>query len=153
MKSNNYSQSDISQVTTYRSGIAQAAAHRILNKIVGDFLLAYGLTPMQWFIAGFIFDAGPNGIRLSDVAKMTDTTLPYITNQITLLTEKGVVQKVAHSGDSRVKLVSINKKYMPTVRKIEKELREHLRERLYNQKDITRDELSSYIHVLFKIIN
>ncbi len=152
MKSSNFSQKDISQISTYQSGIAQAAAHRQINRVVTDFLLTYNLTPMQWFAIGFIYDASPSGVRISDLARALDTTLPYITNTVTLLESKGFVQKITHSGDSRIKLVSIVPRQKKTIIAIETGLREQLRTELYSEDRISREELSAYIHVLYKII-
>lgn len=153
MKSSDYSKKDISQITTYQSGIAQASAHRLINRIVTDFLLAYGLTPMQWFAIGMIYDTSPAGIRLSDLAKTLDTTLPYITNTITLLESKGLVKKLTHTGDSRIKLVSIVASKERMINEIESGLRDRLREELYHEDNISREELAAYIHVLYKILN
>lgn len=151
-KSTDFSEKDISQITTYQSGVAQAAAHRLINRVVADFLLIYDLTPMQWFAIGFIYDAGAAGCRLSDLARMLDTTLPYITNTVSLLESKGFVRKVAHAGDSRIKLVSVTPKYRSTVQKIEAGLRNRMREELYSEDRVNRDELQAYIHVLYKIV-
>lgn len=153
MKSSNYSKKDLSQITTYQSGIAQASAHRLINRVVTDFLLAYGLTPMQWFAIGMIYDSSPAGIRLSDLAKTLDTTLPYITNTITLLESKNIVKKLTHPGDSRIKLVSIVDDKTSMVEEIELGLRDRLRSELYHEDNISREELAAYIHVLYKIIS
>lgn len=150
--SSEFSNKDISLITTYQSGVAQATAHRLVNRVVADFLLQYGLTPMQWFALGYIYDAGAAGCRLSDLARQLDTTLPYITNTVALLESKGCVKKITHVGDSRIKLVSITSRYRSTVKKIESELRARLRETLYSEDRISRDELMAYIHVLYKII-
>ena len=151
LKSTDFSQKDISQITTYQSGIAQAAAHRVVNRTVSDFLLRYDLTAMQWFTIGAISDAGKAGIRLSDLTRRLDTTLPYVTNTINLLESKNMVQKITHSGDSRIKLVSVTPAYSPQVAEIERELREHLRVVLYDEDHISRDELQTYISVLYKL--
>ena len=151
-KSTEISKIDISQITTYQSGIAQASAHRVINRVVSDYLLKHGLTAMQWFAVGMIYDAGPQGIRLSDLARKLSTTLPYITNMSALLESKGMVRKVAHAGDSRVKLLSVEPKYKRTVESIERELREHMRTTLYATDGISRDELQAYITVLYKIV-
>ena len=151
-KSTNNLEVDISQVATYQSGIIQASAHRVINRLVSDYLLKHGLTAMQWFAIGTIYDAGDQGIRLSDLTRKLSTTLPYVTNMVALLESKGIVRKIAHSGDSRIKLVSIVPKYKRTVDNIERELREHMRENLYEVDGITREELQSYISVLYKIV-
>jgi len=150
--STDFSQKDISQITTYQSGVAQAAAHRLINRVVTDFLLAYGLTPMQWFTLGFIYDSGTVGVRLSDLAKALDTTQPYITNTIAPLESKGIIKKLTHKGDSRIKLVTITPSYVETVEEIEHGLRQRLRDELYNEDNISRDELQAYIHVLYKML-
>ena len=151
-KSTNSQQVDISQIATYQSGIAQASAHRIINRVVSDYLLKHGLTAMQWFAIGTIYDAGSEGIRLSDLSRKLSTTLPFVTNLVSLLESKGMVRKVAHAGDSRIKLVSVTPKYRRTVDTIERELREHMRATLYADDGISRDELQAYITVLYKII-
>lgn len=150
-KSTDFSKKDIAQITTYQSGIAQATAHRATNRAVSDFLLRYGITAMQWFMVGAISDSGKAGIRLSDLTRRLDTTLPYVTNTINLLESKGMVQKVSHTGDSRIKLVSITPHYLPTIHEIEDELRDHLRVVLYDTDHISREELQTYISVLYKL--
>lgn len=152
-KSSEFEKKDISQITTYQSGVAQSSAHRMINRVVSDFLLAYGLTPMQWFAIGHIYDAGESGCRVSDLAHTLDTTLPYITNTVNLLESKGLVRKITHSGDSRIKLVSIVPKHRKTVREIELGLRVRMRDKLYSEDRISREELVNYIHVLYKIIS
>lgn len=152
VKSTDFSKIDISQITTYQSGIVQAAAHRAINRAVSDYLLQYGLTSMQWFTLGAIYDGGEAGMRLSDLMRKLDTTLPYITNSVALLESKGFVRKVSHAGDSRIKLVSITPKHRKTMESIEQGLRQHLRQVLYRDDNITRDELQDYITVLYKIV-
>lgn len=151
-KSSDFSKKDISQISTYQSGIVQASAHRILNRVTSDFLLQFGLTSMQWFIIGHIHDAGDGGLRISDLMRKVSTTLPYITNIVSLLESKGMVRKITHSGDSRIKLVSIAPNYRDTVEEIENGLREHLRQTLYHKDRISREELNDYIAVLYKIV-
>jgi DNA-binding MarR family transcriptional regulator len=151
-KSTNSQEIDISQIATYQSGIAQASAHRAINRLVSDYLLMHGLTAMQWFALGTIYDAGDQGIRLSDLTRKLSTTLPYITNMVALLESKGMVRKVAHAGDSRIKLVSVTPNYKKTVDSIERGLRDHMRVNLYQNDGISREELQSYISVLYKIV-
>ena len=150
--SSNFSKKDISKITTYQSGIAQASAHRVINRVVTDFLLQYGLTSMQWFVIGTIYDSGDNGLQLSDLMRKVNTTLPYITNTISLLESKGIIKKISHTGDSRIKLVSVAENYKKTVEEIEEGLRDHLRDTLYKGDGISREELNNYIAVLYKIV-
>lgn len=152
-KSINNLNNDLSQITTYQSGIIQSSAHRVLNRVTTDFLLQYGISSMQWFILGSVYDSGPSGMRISDLMRRVQTTLPYITNTVTLLESKGLVKKIGHTGDSRIKLVSIPASKRKLVEEIEIGLREHLRTTLYDQDHITREELQDYITVIYKIAN
>ncbi len=150
-KSIKASETGIDQITTYQSGIIQAAAHRSITRIVSDYLQRYDLTAMQWFIIGYIFDHGTSGIRLTDLTNVLHTTLPYTTTIITLLESKGIIMKRAHSSDNRTKLVSIAPSYYTTIEKIEAGLRQELRAKLYKNSHISRQELQTYITVLYKI--
>lgn len=142
---------DISQISTYESGVMQSTAHRILGRINSDYLAQYGLTSTQWYIIGLAYDAGANGVRLSQLKTVLDTTMPFITMTVNLLESKGILQKLSHTDDSRVKIAKLNPLYKKTVQEIEHGLREELRTRLYNQDNISRDELATYIKVLYKI--
>jgi DNA-binding MarR family transcriptional regulator len=142
---------DISQITTYQSGAMQSTAHRILTRIKTEYLSQYGLTPTQWFVIGYSYDAGTAGIRLNDLMKILDTTMPFITTVVNLLESKGILQKISDTGDSRVKIARLNPNYQTTVEEIEAGLREELRLRLYHEDHISREELATYITVLYKI--
>jgi DNA-binding MarR family transcriptional regulator len=142
---------DISQITTYQSGVMQSTAHRILSRIKTEFLTQYNLTSMQWFVIGFAYDAGDTGIKLNDLMKQLDTTMPFITTIVNTLEAKGILYKVSDVHDSRVKIAILSEKYRSTVEEIEGGLREELRSRLYREDHISRDELNTYISVLYKI--
>jgi DNA-binding MarR family transcriptional regulator len=142
---------DISQISTYQSGVMQATANRILGRINADFLDMYSLTPTQWFIIGYAYDAGPSGVPLSNLKSSLDTSMPFITNSVNQLEAKGILQKVSHADDNRVKIAILNPQYKKTVLEIESGLRDELRRKLYAASGITRQELSDYIAVLTKI--
>lgn len=152
-KSSHLSDKDISQISTYQSGVAQASAHRIINRSISDFLFKYDLTAMQWFIIGHVYDSGKTGMTLGALGRILGTTLPYTTNTINLLESKGIIVKQAHATDSRSKVVTLHPDYHHTVEEIESQLREHLRGVLYGNDHISREELQSYISVLYKIIH
>jgi len=142
---------DISQITTYESGVVQSAAHRLTMKIKSDFLSQYGLTTMQWFIIGFAYDAGKDGVRLNSLMKYLDTTMPFITNLVNTLELKGIIHKTSDTKDSRIKIAKLNATYRKEVEEIETGLRSKLREELYGHDGISRDELNAYITVIYKI--
>lgn len=142
---------DISQITTYESGVMQATAHRILTRMTSDYLSQFGLTSTQWYVIGQVYKANGAGIRLNDLMHILDTTMPFITNTVNLLESKGILQKVSSSDDSRVKIARLNPAYKKQAERIEEGLREELRQRLYREDNISRDELTAYITVLYKI--
>lgn len=152
-KSNEFTQKDIGLITTYQSGIAQASAHRVMNRMVSDYLVRYDMTAMQWFVIGYVHDAGEAGVTLTDLGNVLGTSFPYTTNIINLLESKGIISKKVHAQDGRTKLVTVNKEHTDMVNEIEAGLREELRKTLYNTDNISREELQTYIRVLYKIIH
>lgn len=153
INSNNSPQKDMARVTTYQSGIAQATAHRVINRVVAEYLMRYDLTAMQWFIIGHIRDAGESGISLGDLRFIIGTTLPYMTNTINTLESKDLIRKKNHEKDARIKVVTLLPESIELVDEIEAGLRDELRKTLYSEDNISRDELQTYISVLYKIIN
>ncbi len=139
----------LSDVTTYQSGVIQSAAMRKLNRFTADFLAAYEITTMEWFIIGTIYDAGSSGMSLTALKNKLDTTMPFITNSINTLIAKGVLMKSLHNDDARTKIVSVAPAYRQTCRDIESYLRVKMRELFY--RDITPEELRTYVNVLYKI--
>lgn len=142
---------DILHITTYQSGIMQSSAHRLLGRIKTDYLDQYELTAMQWFVIGHVYDAGEKGIRLNDLMKIIDTTMPFITTIITLLESKGIIYKTSDINDSRIKIATLNPKYRRTVKKIEEGLSRELCDRLVQKGQVSLEELQTYISVLYKI--
>lgn len=140
---------DISKITTYQSGVVQSAAYRNLNRHFSELLKEYDLTCMQWFVIGTILDAGPDGIRLTDLARKLQTGLPFITNIINLLESKNMVERKENETDSRVRCVSIMPEFVAECYEIEKRLRVKLRKSIYQ--NITPAELKTYIKVLYQL--
>lgn len=147
-----HSDINMSRIKTYQSGMAQSTAHRLLNRVINSLLEPYGLTSAQWFMIGHIYDAGADGVKLTDLMNVLDTKLPFITNSINLLESRGIVHKTAHPTDNRIKLVTIRPGYRKQIDKIEAHVRDGLRQRLYKNDHITREELSTYITVIYKMI-
>jgi hypothetical protein len=67
--------SDLSKITTYQTGVIQSAAFRSLRKHTDACLKNHGITTMQWFVIGTILDAEPDGMRITDLSRVVDTTL------------------------------------------------------------------------------
>jgi DNA-binding MarR family transcriptional regulator len=146
-------ETNMAYISTYQSGVAQATAHRVINRVVSEYLEQYKLSAMQWFIIGHIYDAGTAGITLGDLRFLIGNTLPYMTNTITILEAKDMIIKKNDEKDARIKVVTIHPKSAKLIQKIESGLRDELRKTLYSENNISRDELQTYISVLYKIIN
>lgn len=140
---------NLANITTYQSGVAQASAFRTIKRYTALALREYHLSCMQWFTIGTILDAGSKGIRISDLAQKLDTTLAYMTTTVNLLESRKIICKKTHRYDARTKLVSVHPSYKKKCRVIEHTLRKKLRELLYA--NIEREELATYIRVLYKI--
>lgn len=140
---------DLGAISTYKAGVLQSQAHRKLKKAMADFLKPHNLTMMEWFTLGLIKDAGEHGIRMSDLSNELQTTLPYTTNLINHLSSKGFVSRRADESDSRSKLLTLTPNVSDTCDKIEISLRENMRKLIYS--NISPDDLSTYIKVLYKI--
>jgi DNA-binding MarR family transcriptional regulator len=142
---------DISQITTYQSGVLQSSAHRQSMRVKTEYLSRYNLTAMQWFVIGHVYDADEIGLRLNDLMKILDTTMPFITTLVNGLESRKIIQKSADASDSRVKVATLSPSYRHTVEEIEAGLREELRDELYVRDKITRQELETYLKVLSKM--
>ena len=140
---------NLGTITTYESGVVQSAAYRVLNKHVTEILKKHEVTMMQWFVLGTIYSAGTGGIRLTDLAKKVDTGLPFLTNLVNLLEQKGMVYRVSNTEDSRSKFVVVTADFSRKCRIIENDLRHGLRDQLYQH--IKPEDLRVYIKVLYQI--
>ncbi len=146
METNNQ-QKNLKNVATYQSGVVQSSAHRALKKHTDSFLQEYGITTMQWFIIGTIYDAGSEGIRVTDLAKKIDTTLAFLTNSVNILQHKNWVVRTTSQDDSRSKRVTLTSECQKLCPIIEENLRKKLRSSLYSK--ITPEDLRTYIKVLY----
>jgi len=138
-------------ISTYRAGITQSTAHRQLKKFTDEALREHNLTTMQWFILGAIHDTGRQGITITELSKIVDTNVPYITNTLNKLEIKGMVSREAHPKDSRIRIVRLQPAFRPSFKAIENSLRKKMRNTLYAT--VTPEELRVYITVLSKLSN
>lgn len=139
------------EVTTYQAGIAQAAAHRLLQKVCDHILKPYGLTKMQWLIVGTVRDAGEKGIRITGLTQAIGTTMPYMTTSVNLLESKGILRRTGNQGDNRSKIVVLAEDFAGNCEEIETALRTGLRKSIY--RDIDPTDFRNYIKVLFQLHN
>ena len=141
-------QKSIRELKTYHVGALESAAHRSLRKHKDALLNEFGLTGMQWYIVGTVADAGPAGIRTTDLAETLATTMGFLTNNVNLLVSSNILIRRQNEEDSRSSFVVMKPSYQKTYLNIEAALRKKLRKTIYNY--ITPEELATYIHVITK---
>lgn len=125
-------------IPTYKSGILQVKAYRILQARVSKTLGTFQLNPTEWSILGLIFENN-NGIRHSELAKMLQVETPLITMLVNGLVEKELVERHNHPTDKRAKLLFVTQKSKTLIPQVEKVLSETLLQLLngLTQKDMT----------------
>lgn len=137
---------NLSEITTYQAGAAQASMHRRVQQVCDELLAPFGITKMQWLIIGNILEAGEEGIRISDLARKLATTVPYLTNAVNILELRGFAVKSLNGTDSRSRLVKVDSNFKKKCPQIEKTLRAGLREKIYREVDP--QEFQVYIKVM-----
>lgn len=139
----------IANITTYQSGVIQSKTYRALNAYFAQCLKTHGLTTMQWFIIGTVYDAGEDGVRMSELASTLGSTLPTLTEATALLESKGWLLKNNHHTDGRTRMLTINPEKRETCMAIEQDLRVQLRKNIYSK--VSQAELTAYVNVLYKL--
>jgi DNA-binding MarR family transcriptional regulator len=139
----------LSGITTYQAGVAQSSMHRLLQKECDEYLKEFGITKMQWLIIGTVLDAGAAGMRLTDLAEIMHTGLPYLTTTINLLESKDILVRSANKEDSRAKKLQVSENFQAKCPEIERTLRDRLRSSIYSK--VTPEEFRIYMKVLYQL--
>jgi len=139
----------LSDFSTYETGILQARAYRNLRHFIARTLKDYELTSTQWSILGVICEETKNGgIRVSNLAKMLDVEASFVTNMIKQLIKSGYAEHTYDEDDGRVRLIIGTDKAQLKAAEIERHMRKEMHIWL---KDVDDKELGHYINVLGKI--
>lgn len=93
------------QITTYQTVIAQARAYRKVRAFMDVTLKPYNLTITEWLIIGTSIDAGPTGIRISELAKILGVEMPVIANLVHKATSTGWLRRIEDPEDKRARRV------------------------------------------------
>jgi DNA-binding MarR family transcriptional regulator len=93
------------QITTYQTVIAQARAYRKVRSFMDVTLKPYNLTITEWLIIGTSIDAGPTGIRISELAKKLGVEMPVVTNLVHKATNTGWLRRIEDPVDKRARRV------------------------------------------------
>lgn len=140
---------DLTELTTYQALVYQSRANRTVKAQFEQTLREHNLTVMQWSVLGFVKDAGKQGIRISDLAKMIDTSLAFITNSVNALQAKGIVCRSEHESDSRAKMVSVAPAYRKKLDVIEKQLHQDMGAWLKDR--LGEEDMQTYLRVLKQV--
>ncbi len=134
---------------TYKSGVLQVKAYRILQMRVSQILGRFQLNPTEWSILGITFE-NSNGIRLTEIAALLNVETALITILVNELEQKKLVERHPHPKDKRAKLLLITHKGKHLIPRVEEKVKEELDILL---KGITTSELNTYRMVLQTIIS
>ncbi len=135
--------------TTYRVGLLQDKACRILKTQTNRELLKYGITSVEFAYLGLLFD-NPKGLQANMVAEELGVKAPFVTEISIKLKEKCLIDYGSKKDDNRVKIILITETGQKFVEETEKEMRVKMRPWI---EGVSITELSNYLVVLEKIIN
>jgi DNA-binding MarR family transcriptional regulator len=133
--------------TTYRVGLLQAKAFRILKETTGEFLEPHGISTTEWAFLGLIYDR--DSIRPKEAAQELGVEPPFVTVMFSKLSDKNLITELADPADSRAKLLSLTEAGKRFVATVEKGLRTHMQKVLKGAKPA---ELVGYLQILERII-
>ena len=135
--------------TTYRVGLLQDRAYRVLKKNTLEALREFNISSVEWAYIGLVFDTD-EGIRLSAAAKLLGVEAPFVTEiSSRLVSEMGLIKIVPDEKDKRAKRAYITDKGKTFVEKVESHLRAETRPLLDG---ISAGEILGYLSVLSKIV-
>lgn len=106
---------------SYRAGLLQARAFRVLKKRTNDVLAPHDLNASDWGILGLLIDH-PKGLAQKQIATEVGVKPPLVTRALAKLQNRHLVSLMVHPDDSRVRVVSITKQGRSFVDKIEKDM-------------------------------
>lgn len=136
------------QITTYQTVITQTIAYRKVRSFMDITLHPYGLTITEWLIIGTTIDAGPAGIRISELAQTLGVEMPVITNLVHKASNAGWLRRIEDSQDKRAKRIVMTHKGLIKSCDIEGELLKTTKEWI---KDIDIDSFKGY-HKVIKLL-
>ncbi|MDQ3075695.1 MAG: MarR family transcriptional regulator [bacterium] len=141
-----------SQNTTYRVGLLQAKAFRILKQntssALSDLTGELKISTVEWALLGLLKDS-KDGIRVSDLATNLGVEMPFITEMAPKLIKAGLISQTQSSKDKRVKIALLTPKGEAFVDKTEVHLRAKMKPLL---EGASINEILGYLTVLQRIV-
>ncbi len=113
------------QSNTYRIGLLQARAYRILKQETATILQPLGISTIEWAFLGLLYDK--KVLRMKDAAQELGVEAPFITATSAQLHAKKLVHESRSEADVRVKLISLTEQGRGFVEETEAYVRTSLR--------------------------
>jgi DNA-binding MarR family transcriptional regulator len=133
--------------TTYKTGLLQAKAYRIMRGHLAKILSAYDLSIPEWTILGQVFEQ--EGIRLAEISGILSVEAPLVTTLTDQLEQKGLVARSDDPQDRRAKLLTLTERGKEIVPKIEKEASKKI---FGLMRDVSEEDMLAYNRVLEFIV-
>jgi DNA-binding MarR family transcriptional regulator len=133
---------------TYKAGLIQAKAFRILKYRTNEVLKPYGINATDWGVLGLLIDE-KKGIQLRVIAEEVGVKPPYITRSIATLSKLGYVVLKQSDVDARAQHAFITDTGKQFVQSTEKVVLRQLKETFGS---ISAGSLLGYIKTLDAIV-
>jgi MarR family transcriptional regulator for hemolysin len=130
--------------TTYRVGLLQAKAFRILKQRTNEALSQFGITSIEWALLGLLADH--ENMNMRDVAAELGVEAPYVTEMVKRLNDKDFITLTRDTVDTRVKNLSLTKEGATFVKETELVVRNAMRHMAHG---LGVSDLLGYINFLF----
>ena len=134
--------------TTYRVGLLQAKAYRLLKQRTALILKKSKLSTIEWAFLGLIADK--KSLRAREAALELGVKPPFITEITTTLIKRGLITVTQDADDGRVRPISLTPSGAAFVEKTEAHVRSEIRPLLSG---IALKDLLGYLTVLEKLID
>jgi DNA-binding MarR family transcriptional regulator len=137
----------ISNRTTYRVGLLQAKAYRILKRRTGEVLEPIGISTVEWAFLGLIYER--ETIQPKIASQELGVEAPFITEIVSKLSKKKLVLETQDEKDRRYKSLSLTAEGKNFVESHERMVRDHMRPLVSGA---SAKDLLGYISVLETIV-
>lgn len=111
--------------TTYRAGLLQAKAYRILKRRTAALLEPEDLNTIEWALLGLLLESPSTSS--GELAAQLLVEQPFVTVMTTKLVKRGLIAATKNPNDARSKLYSLTNKGAGLVHKTEEKLRTGMR--------------------------
>jgi DNA-binding MarR family transcriptional regulator len=123
-------QHTLSNFSIHELSMAQMLVTRNADEFNHNLSRRYNVTPIEWLILSSVSKHSPQGIRVTDLAKLFDVKTTYITSVLNGLRSKSYVITRFDPNDARVRLTVVSKAGTKQLERIEEYAHQALLERL-----------------------